>query len=100
MLAESIGTISMINYPYPTNFLGPLPAWPVNASCSAAIETNSTMSQRQYRWSSNVSHFDWSNILSLRDAARVYYDPYGNLSCLDISTSPYPQEVNSPAHCD
>jgi hypothetical protein len=27
-LADSLGTMAMVNYPYPTNFTAPLPAWP------------------------------------------------------------------------
>lgn len=29
----------MANYPYPANFLGPLPAWPLKASCEKMIDS-------------------------------------------------------------
>jgi lysosomal Pro-X carboxypeptidase len=35
-LDSSIGTMAMVDYPYPTSFVEPLPAWPVNAACDAA----------------------------------------------------------------
>lgn len=33
-----LGTMAMVNYPYPTSFVEPMPAWPVNASCDAALD--------------------------------------------------------------
>jgi lysosomal Pro-X carboxypeptidase len=84
-LSEAIGTIAVVNYPYATDFLGPLPAWPVKAMCQAAINANETSN---YHSSNDMSLFDWSNILSLKAAAQLYYDPYQNLTCLNISTSP------------
>jgi lysosomal Pro-X carboxypeptidase len=27
-LSDSLGTMAMVNYPYATNFVMPLPAWP------------------------------------------------------------------------
>lgn len=32
-LSDSLGTMAMVDYPYPTNFVEPLPAWPVDYSC-------------------------------------------------------------------
>jgi lysosomal Pro-X carboxypeptidase len=96
ILSEAIGTISVVNYPYETNFLGPLPAWPVKALCEAAINVNET-STSNYD-ANDVSVFNWTNILSLKAAAELYYNPYGNLTCLNISTSPI--TLGSPAHCD
>lgn len=36
LLSDSIGTMAMVNYPYATNFVNPLPAWPIKAGCDAA----------------------------------------------------------------
>ena len=33
-LNDSLGTMAMVDYPYPTNFVEPLPAWPVKYSCT------------------------------------------------------------------
>ena len=35
-LNDSLGTMAMVDYPYPTNFVEPLPAWPVSVSCQQA----------------------------------------------------------------
>ncbi len=37
----ALGTMAMVNYPYGTSFVEPnMPAWPVNASCDAAMAIN------------------------------------------------------------
>ena len=40
-LDSSLGTMAMVDYPYPTNFVEPLPAWPVTYSCQQASEAYS-----------------------------------------------------------
>ena len=37
-LNDSLGTMAMVDYPYPTNFVEPLPAWPVTHACQQASE--------------------------------------------------------------
>lgn len=37
LLDSSLGSMVMVNYPYPTSFLTPLPAWPVTAACESAM---------------------------------------------------------------
>ena len=36
-VTDALGTMAMVNYPYETSFIFPMPAWPVNASCEAAL---------------------------------------------------------------
>ena len=60
-LAEAWGDVAMVNYPYPANFLEPLPEWPIRHICQ------------------HLSN-DWSGeklIFSLRDAALVYFNYTG-----------------------
>ena len=35
-LDEAIVSMAMVDYPYPTNFIANLPAWPVNYACNQA----------------------------------------------------------------
>jgi hypothetical protein len=41
---DAYSYLAMLNYPYPTNFLKNLPAWPANSSCTpfSNITTKST----------------------------------------------------------
>lgn len=32
----AFGTMVMVDYPYPTDFVAPLPAWPINYACEQA----------------------------------------------------------------
>jgi lysosomal Pro-X carboxypeptidase len=32
-VSDSIGTMAMVNYPYETNFVNPLPEWPQKVAC-------------------------------------------------------------------
>ena len=36
LLSDSLGTMAMVNYPYATSFINPLPAWPIAEACYAA----------------------------------------------------------------
>jgi hypothetical protein len=36
MLSDDLGTMAMVDYPYPTQFVADLPAWPVNYACDQA----------------------------------------------------------------
>jgi len=36
IVSDNIGSMAMVNYPYSTSFLNPLPAWPLNESCKNA----------------------------------------------------------------
>lgn len=70
-ITETWVNLAMVNYPYATNFLEPLPAWPIKAVC-------------QYLKHHNVS----DTVLLLQDifqALSVYYNYSGQARCLNIS---------------
>lgn len=49
-ISDSLGTMAMVNYPYPTNFVAPLPAWPVKAGCDAALQVPADTSNTTYNY--------------------------------------------------
>lgn len=62
----------MINYPYPTNFLAPVPANPVKVLCSKL--QNATLSGKVL-------------VSTLRKALTVYTNYTGETKCLEIDSS-------------
>ena len=72
----SLGTMAMVDYPYPTNFVEDLPAWPVTASCTAAREAYEAHVGSPYQ-----------NLYAIAAAGNVYYNYAGQLECLDVSVS-------------
>lgn len=36
VLSGAFSMMAMVDYPYPSSFITPMPAWPVTASCTAA----------------------------------------------------------------
>lgn len=69
-LSETWVNLAMMNYPYESNFLQPLPAWPIKAVC-------------QYLKNSKVS--DSLLLENLFQALNVYYNYSGQAKCLNIS---------------
>lgn len=71
-LQEIYGNLAMVNYPYPTDFLAALPAFPVKAFCSHLTE-------QDVRGKPLIS--------ALGNALNVYTNYTGKSSCMDISTT-------------
>ena len=65
--------MSMVDYPYPANFLGSLPAYPVNVSCNMMLDIISN---------------GGSSISALGVGSGLFYNASDNyeLSCFDINT--------------
>ena len=71
MLSGAFGTMAMVNYPYPISFIFPMPAWPVNASCAAALAINPS-SDEQF-------------VQSIFEAAQIYYNYTKTPGCFNAS---------------
>uniref|UniRef100_A0A170ZLT6 Lysosomal Pro-X carboxypeptidase n=1 Tax=Triatoma infestans TaxID=30076 RepID=A0A170ZLT6_TRIIF len=71
-LTDVYGTLAMINYPYPANFLAPLPANPVKAVCSNF---------------QNVGPSDKETLRSLFKGISVYFNGTGAAKCLNTVDS-------------
>ncbi|RNA14652.1 lysosomal Pro-X carboxypeptidase [Brachionus plicatilis] len=72
-IADIYGNTAMVNYPYETNFLAPLPAWPVRVMCS------------------NITrYFNKSNPLSVLKSIyhgiNVFLNYTGTSSCFDVES--------------
>jgi hypothetical protein len=65
----------MVDYPYATSFVEPLPANPVNVSCQAAAEAEAT-----YANNPDVS------LYAIQAAGKVFYNYEDQLECLDVAT--------------
>ncbi|KAG8228746.1 hypothetical protein J437_LFUL009668 [Ladona fulva] len=76
-LAEVYTNAAMLNYPYPTNFLLPLPAYPVLEICSkliANVPKNKTDPDQ-----------DKALLMSLFSAISTYFNHTGKTKCLDVN---------------
>lgn len=71
-LSEVYGNLAMINYPYSTNFLAPVPAYPVKVLCSKL--QNSTMSGKVL-------------VSAIRKAVSIYTNYTGYVKCLNIDNT-------------
>uniref|UniRef100_F1MAU4 Lysosomal Pro-X carboxypeptidase n=1 Tax=Bos taurus TaxID=9913 RepID=F1MAU4_BOVIN len=69
-ISETWVNVAMVDYPYESNFLQPLPAWPVKVVC-------------QYFKYSNVP--DTVMVQNIFQALNVYYNYSGQAKCLNVS---------------
>jgi lysosomal Pro-X carboxypeptidase len=63
--------MAMLNYPYETNFLKPLPAWPANSSCEAFDGVQ-------------IKSSDMELFTATRKAAEYYYNYAHTETCNEI----------------
>jgi len=75
-LNGSLGTMAMVDYPYPTDFVEPLPGYPVNVACLAAAEAMQTHEGDEE-----------AVLYAIAAAGSVFYNYEGQLECLDVSSS-------------
>uniref|UniRef100_A0A182YSG0 Lysosomal Pro-X carboxypeptidase n=1 Tax=Anopheles stephensi TaxID=30069 RepID=A0A182YSG0_ANOST len=70
-LTDVYGNLAMINYPYESNFLAPVPAYPVREFCGRL--------DKNYTGVELLDH--------LQSALSIYYNYDGKASCLNINSS-------------
>ena len=68
--------MAMVNYPYPTNFVEPLPEWPVTYACNAAKAAYDANEGSDYQY-----------LYAIEAAGSTFYNYASQLSCLDVSDS-------------
>ncbi len=78
-LYNSIAYLAMLDYPYETDFLQPLPAWPVNASCHAMKNIMDHSGDQET-----------SLLLALASVPNVYYNTSGTLRCFNLTSGDSP----------
>ncbi|KAJ4458187.1 putative Lysosomal Pro-X carboxypeptidase [Paratrimastix pyriformis] len=75
-LSDGLGFLAMLDYPYPTVFLGPLPAWPVTAACQALAAAAP---------SPGAGDTPESLIGQLVAAVGIFYNGTGAQACFDLA---------------
>jgi len=66
-IRNAFTNIAMLDYPYPTNFMGPLPAWPVSVACKIMLQTKLDILDR------------------FAQTVGIFYNGTSNLPCFNIS---------------
>lgn len=66
--------MAMVDYPYATDFIANLPAWPVNEAC-----TQGSLAE--------ASQATYSQLYGMSAAAQVYLNYTGEMLCLNTSTT-------------
>lgn len=64
----------MVDYPYPTNFVEPLPAWPVTYACQQAKTAFEAAEGDAYQ-----------SLYAIQAAGATFYNYAGQIPCLDVS---------------
>ena len=66
-LSDGLGTMAMVNYPYPTTFVMNLPAWPMQKACWAAGNyTAPTQDELRDDPPTNPAKFNFTHINQLQ----------------------------------
>lgn len=82
-LSDAYGNIAMANYPYPANFLNPLPAWPVKAMCESMIN-----SFQEAEFSTPLSL-----VTAIYHGMNLFANYTGDVKCFDLD-SDVPADIN------
>ena len=72
-IADRLGTMAMVNYPYATNFVKSLPAWPVEQACINAASVKKPVK--------GARDFDYHSIERLAAMMKIWQ---GNDTCLNL----------------
>jgi hypothetical protein len=73
---SSLTSMAMVDYPYPTSFLAPLPAWPVKYACDQALEAFEQHKGDKY-----------ADLYAMAAAGSTFYNYDHQIECLDTSAS-------------
>jgi hypothetical protein len=85
-LMNGYSYMAMTNYPYPTSFLTPMPAWPVNASCKYFENITSEYEETDASPVGGISNKELEAFTAMLKAVNVYFNnDSANPNCTDFS---------------